>query len=304
MYGCILVPTDGSPAAQTAGDAAISLAQAVDADLHVVSVHERERWPFELTGERVEPLGTRGAQAARAIAEQAREAGVDATTTVLEDSVVHRAIIEYANTHSVDCIAMGTHGRTGVGRLVLGSVAEQTLRESPVPVLAVHEETELDSLLDPILVPTDGSEAAMAALDQAIELATITDSSLQLVSVVDVGIVAADVDTGVVYDILETAGKRALDIGVTRARKRGVSTVEATLLRGRPSQAICEYAEKRAVGCIVMGKHGPINVPQLFLGSVAERVVRHSKTPVIVTKGVADAGPVDVHSMGYRERIV
>lgn len=291
MYEQILFPTDGSDVAAAAGEAAVALARQFDADLHAIYVLERQNLPSEFESVVAEERLRIGREALDAIDEQATAADVDVTTAVLEDDgqePVHRRIIGYADEHDVDCIVMGTFGRTGIGRFVLGSVAEQTLRESPVPVMTLHEETDFDPAFDSILVPTDGSDCALAALDHAIELALATNAALHVVNVVDVGVVTGDYDAGRVLEALEEAGERALEVAIHRAEDAGVSTVEASVLSGTPHGAICDYAEGRGVDGIVMGTHGRTGIGRYILGSVTERVVRHSEVPVIATKSGAD----------------
>lgn len=285
MYDRILFPTDGSDVAAAAGEAALTLAQQFDAGLHAVYVLEGRSLPAEIESSTADERRRLGREILGEIDEQATDAGIDVTTAVLEEEGhVHSTLVDYTDGHDVDCLVMGTHGRTGIGRLVLGSVAEQTLRESPVPVVTIHEETVFDPAFDSILVPTDGSDSAQAALDHAIELALTTGAALHVVNVVDIGVVMGDVDAGLVLDTLEEAGEQAIEVAIHRAREAGVSTVEASVLSGTPYRAICDYTDERDVDCIVMGTHGRTGVGRVVLGSVTERVVRYSDVPVIATK--------------------
>ncbi|AZH25728.1 universal stress protein [Haloplanus aerogenes] len=113
----ILVATDGSEAATRAGDHAVAVAAATGARLHALTVGDDE-----------EP--------ARRLANRARETGVDASAAV-RTGHPHEAIREYAETVDADLVVLGTHGRSGVERVLLGSVAERTLRTATRPVLVV-----------------------------------------------------------------------------------------------------------------------------------------------------------------------
>lgn len=287
MYDRLLVPTDGSNVATGAGEAAVALADKFDADLHAIFVLERANLPAGFESEAGEERLRLGRAALDEIVDGAGGTDLDITTTVLENegrNPVHQTIIDYSVEHGIDLVVMGTHGRTGISRMVLGSVAEQTLRESPVPVMTIHENTTFDPDLDSVLVPTDGSDSAGAALDHAIELALATDAAIHIVNVVDIGVVTGDYDAGRVLEALNEAGERTLEVAIHRAKDAGVSTVEATVARGRPHQAITDYAEQRDVDAIVMGTHGRTGVARFILGSVTERVVRHTDVPVIATK--------------------
>ena len=285
MYDRILVPTDGSDVAETAAEAALTLANRFDADLHVVHVLDVGDLPPWVEDEDADEFATRGRDALSTVATMADEADVEVTTKFIESTEpIHRAILQYADEHDVDCIVMGTFGRTGLDRFVLGSIAEQTLRESPVPVLTVHGETTFAEDFDDILVPTDGSDSAEAAAAHAIDLALATDATLHIVHAVDPGIAWDEMNAGVVLDALEEAGKRALDAVIEDAETAGVSGIESAVVSGAPHRAITEYADDRDVDCVVMGTHGRTGIDRYLLGSVTERVVRLADAPVLALK--------------------
>jgi nucleotide-binding universal stress UspA family protein len=272
MYDTILVPTDGSDVAAAAADAAVTLARRFDAAVHALYVRESD--------------DDEGERATTAVADRAAAAGVAATMAVVDtEMAVYEHILEYADAHDADCIVMGTHGRTGLGRFFLGSVAERTLRESPVPVLTVHEDTVVDRDLDAVLVPTDGSDCAEAAAAHAVEFALATGAALHVVHVVDAGAIPAD-GSGAVLDELQRAGRDALDSVVDRAEHADVSTIRASVLTGAPYRAIVDYADAEDVDLVVMGTHGRTGVDRYLLGSVAERVVRLCDRPVLTLDDV------------------
>jgi nucleotide-binding universal stress UspA family protein len=290
MYDRILVATDGSEAAAAAGDVAVTLAEAFGADLHAVFVEETERWPFTFDEEQAAELRREGEKAVSSVADRAAETGIEATTAVLGgDDPVHRTVLAYADEHDVDCLVLGTRGRSGVGRLLIGSVTEQLLRDSTLPVVTVHEETTVEWPFEEILVPIDGSAAAHAALSEAIELAKETDATLHLIHVVDTSLITGDVDGGLVLEALEEAGKQALDIASDRVAQSAVTTVESSVVSGPPSTAIYAYADERDIDAIVMGTHGRTGVERVLLGSVAEGVIRRSEVPVVTTKATQDS---------------
>lgn len=288
MYQRLLIPTDGSDTAAAAGKAAVALAAEHDATLHAIYVHELASLPYDFD-EVPEEYRSRTHEAVEEIEAQAKTAGVDVETAVLEnDGPVHTAIIDYATEHEIDCVVMGTHGRTGVGRFVLGSVTERTLRESPIPVMGIHGDTVFQPAFESILVPTDSSDGAWAALHHATDLALATDASMYLVHAIDLGGVTGDPGSGYFLDRLEKVGQDMLDKAAIHARQAGISNVQTTLLRGSPQRVIREYAKDKDLDAIVMGTHGRTGVQRWFLGSVTERVVRRSEVPVIA---VSSRGP-------------
>lgn len=285
MYERILVPTDGSGVAASAAETAINLADRFDAQLDVVYVVETERLAY-LVDESREELTRRGTDAVSEIEQRATSAGVTTVTEVIdEDRSVHRNILEYADSQRCELIVMGTHGRTGVGRLVLGSVAEQTLRESRVPVMTVHEGTATDADLESLLVPFDGSKSGLAAVDHALDLAASTEGGVSFLNVVNHATIAgAETSAGTVIDALEEAGERIVETAAGRARKRGVNVNDTTVRIGSPFRTIVEYADRNDIDGIVMGTHGRSGIDRFLLGSVTERVIRQTDVPVIATK--------------------
>jgi nucleotide-binding universal stress UspA family protein len=282
MYDQILVPTDASDAAEKAVEGALGLATGFDASLRVIHVVELDDVPACVKSEASAEQVEHGEALLSAIADRADERGIPVTTEVIETSEpVHQEIVEYATDHDVELVVMGTHGRTGINRLVLGSVAERTLRVSPIPVLTVHEETDIVPDFETVLVPTDGSETANAAADHAIRIAAETDAALHIVHVVDLTAITDEYGSGAVLEALEEAGERAVDNVVERANEAGVRSVEASVMSGTPARAIVDYADDREIDLVVMGTHGRTGLSRYLLGSVTEKVVRLAGTPVL-----------------------
>ncbi|MFC7134965.1 MULTISPECIES: universal stress protein [Salinibaculum] len=150
MYDDILLPTDGSPGMSSVVDHAVSLAETHDATVHglyVVDTVSLADVPMETTLEGVNRALREEGEAAMEDLQQ-RADGVDVETTIIEGSP-SREIVHYAEDTSCDVVVMGTHGRDGVSRLLLGSVAERVVRSSPVPVLTIRvgdEPPDLDEM--------------------------------------------------------------------------------------------------------------------------------------------------------------
>jgi nucleotide-binding universal stress UspA family protein len=142
MYDDVLLPTDGSATAEGAVEHAVDLADRHGARLHAVFVVDLGRpnvGPGTVSGLRevVDAVREEGDEATAAVAERAREAGVEATAAVVEHERPPDAILRYARTNGADAIVMGTQGRSGLQRWLVGSVAERVVRSSPVPVMLV-----------------------------------------------------------------------------------------------------------------------------------------------------------------------
>ncbi|MFP8958030.1 universal stress protein [Natrialbaceae archaeon A-CW3] len=135
QYATVLVPTDGSDQSQQAVERAVEVAAALDATVHALSAIED---PGTLKRDQLRADAERDAkEAVDRVTAEADRAGLEATSTV-EPGVPHEKILEYVTDEDVDLIVMGTHGRTGLDHVLIGSVAERVVRTSPVPVLTVR----------------------------------------------------------------------------------------------------------------------------------------------------------------------
>jgi nucleotide-binding universal stress UspA family protein len=138
MYDAILVPTDGSDGCEPAIDTAIEMAKQYDAALHTLYVVETASFTSGLEREAMlETLVEAGHEAVDTVTSQAEVAGVESVEGSVKEGVAHRTIISYGEDHDIDLVVMGTHGRTGLGRYMLGSVTENVVRLADVPVLTV-----------------------------------------------------------------------------------------------------------------------------------------------------------------------
>ncbi|USZ69809.1 universal stress protein (plasmid) [Halorussus salilacus] len=140
MYERILVPTDGSDAVDPAIEQAIDLAETYGAELHALYVVNTGTLSVEVnTASVLDALEAEGERATREVAERAAAAGVERVRTEVVHGMTHQTILEYAEDEDVDLVVMGTHGRSGLDRYLLGSVTEKVVRKSDVPVLTVRK---------------------------------------------------------------------------------------------------------------------------------------------------------------------
>jgi nucleotide-binding universal stress UspA family protein len=141
MYDRILVPTDGSECADRAVEHALDIAGQYDAELHVLSVVDSRDVSHSapaISPEQVQQtLRDRAESVVEEVADRAEAAGVTVVTAV-EPGIPDDVVVEYAADEDCDLIVMGTHGRTGLERYLLGSVTERTVRRSSVPVLTIR----------------------------------------------------------------------------------------------------------------------------------------------------------------------
>lgn len=287
MYETILAPADGSDHARRAAAHAGALAAAFDAEVHLLTVTDIQTaaGPFSAGGvdreyrERIEDQ----ARDWLAATEEAVAADVEQQTALREGKPAE-IIAEYANEVGADMITMGTHGRSGVSRYVLGSVAERVLRLADPPVFTVGagDRTEPGEPIEDVLVPTDGSERAATAIEHGVALAGIDGGRVHAVSVLEepLGLEDADPLEGEIRALVEDEAHTATEIVAEAAEAAGLESV-VDLRRGNPAEELLAYVDEAGIDVVAMGTQGRTGLNRYLLGSTTERVVRHAPVPVV-----------------------
>lgn len=267
----ILAPTDYSACAEHSVQHAAYLADQYGAELHVLHV-------FLVQHRDEEPR-----QGAADPGPERDEAGV--VHAEMERESVPLAILEYADAHDIDLIVMGTHGRTGLEHLLLGSVAEKVVRRATQTVFTVCEGARPGRAVRRILVPLDFSEPSRLALRYASELARTYGAHLALLHVVEnvllpgiYGMEPVPVDTPEV----KARAREALQEMIREEDGSEQATFEVKV--GHAVDAIVDYAKAQEVDLIVIATHGRTGLKHFLLGSVAENVVRMAPCPVFTVK--------------------
>lgn len=232
-----------------------------------------------------EELDAQRQRATRYLDEQAeplRQAGIEVGINVLEGRP-DEAIVAAGRDHSM--IAMSTHGYSGVRRWAMGSVTDRVLHNSSVPVLVVRRPAPKDFALRKVLVPIDGSEMARRSLPEATRLVSESGGELVLYTVIPPPIGAID---GAVAAPLYTKEHEATlrDLLMTElansapnADKLHVTTV---IGEGFVAEEISDEAIRLNVDLIVMSSHGYSGWKRLALGSVTDKVMHATTTPLLV----------------------
>ncbi len=284
MFGRILVPIDFSAPSDAALDYARLLARTWDSELHLLHVTgERLTPPHAAADVHMEPNALRQIRGRFTGEDRPRRLKV----RVVERARPADAILSYARSAPADLIVMGTHGRSGLAHLVMGSVAETVVRNAPCPVLTVHEAPRGTARFARILVPTDFSGPSDAALDCARVLQLRFGASIHLLHVLEDEEAAGPF--GAEVFVTEPPEARAARLRDARERlshrlsaaDRESGQVTSEVLLGPPASTIVDYAADNVYDLIVMGTHGRTGLARLMMGSVAERVVRGAACPVI-----------------------
>jgi len=219
----------------------------------------------------------------------ANRAGLNASTE-LRDGNPATQTVRLAQELGADLIVMGTRGRTGLERLVLGSVAETVLRRAPCPVMTVPPRAPNhpgSTFFKRIVCATDFSPASEGAMRYAATLAAETDATLFLVHVLDRPGLAprperAAAGNGRPADF-ECAARAQLGRAVPQ-EVREWCQVEEVVVRGKAAEEIVRLAGQRAADLIVLGVHGRSVVDLMAFGSVAHQVTREAACPVLTVR--------------------
>jgi nucleotide-binding universal stress UspA family protein len=303
MIRSILVPLDGSPLAEQALPVALSLALHTGAALSLVQVISRpedtaisprllplveERLP-EVVRDTCSYLNDLAIELRQVAADHRQDIQIDYNVTF---GLAPAAINEYAAKTGADLIVLSTHGRSGILRLALGSVAEELLRHTQLPMIVVRPWPTSAGLGRlpvpyPILVPLDGSEIAERALPLAAELGRSFQSVLVLFRALPPPGRAPATPPG------EQLASAVAYLDEVASTLRAEGTQVRTIVRpGRTVPALLAVADELNVGLIVMTTHGHSGVRRALYGSVADALIRRSARPVLVLRpAVVARGP-------------
>lgn len=301
MYTSIVVPLDGSAFARRALPVALALARRSAAAVHLVHAFEpivrAGGGPMYDTRLRNEQRREMRTELTALAAQLSQEMTLRVDAEVLDGPVVP-TLQRYLADGSHDLVVMMTHGRGGLSRAWLGSVADGLVRHTPVPLLLVRPGAEWpNELVEPlfchVLVPLDGSAAADTVLDHAVSLSTPDATVYTLLTVVvPLPVLAhlslrpeAFADQVDVEDQLEgqrEAAQAHLTAMAAELRESGALVDTRVVTHQWPAQGILDVADEQHVDSIALSTHGRGGVSRLLLGSVADKVVRGATVPVLI----------------------
>jgi len=300
----ILLPTDFSDCADRALPYAVDVANRFEATLHlfhVVNELRPDRYEGDADRDEDGQEALRAEVEARlgALVEEDMGLGVDVESIVEPGLDVGDAVTAYAQERNVDLVVMGTQGRRGVGRLLLGNIADTVVREAPCPVMSVRKGIDLPNEKAPlfrrVLAPIDFSDASRRALAFAKQFAAAYDARLDLLFVGERRMVPTFSDTGLpgvsVVDmdpeIIENAeaALHQLDDRVGPSPE----AVHYHVRTGQASEEIVGFAQEEQIDLVVMAKRGLDGMDRFLIGSTTERVARSAPCPVLTlsSKGMS-----------------
>jgi nucleotide-binding universal stress UspA family protein len=267
----LLLASDRSEFSEGAIREAINLAKTCSSKLYVISIAEApeltefaDSYPLVA----VEKLEMATRQHLEEVKDMVEKEGVVCEIIQRRGPETYKYIVDEAAKNNVEMIIMGRRGRTGITRLMMGSVTAKTIGHAPCKVLVIPSFARIT--FEKILIATDGSIFSELASREAISIAKRTKSSLIALSV-------AKKDENL------PVAKASVDMVKKVAEKEGIK-IEALTLKGEPHEVIVGTAEKKKAGFIVVGSHGRSGIERLLMGSVTERLIGHAGCPVLVVR--------------------
>ena len=279
----VLIATDFSESSDVAVRRGIDLAQQFGSEIHFLHIVPLSQLsvlaPLESTWSRDELVHVGVSEAEKemqALTERADFGRCSVVTEVKDADFVAEGIVEYAETHDIDVIVLGTHGRRGLRRFLLGSVAEEVVRTARCSVYTCTE--QVDAVAErprEILVAADFSEHSRVGLKVARELGSFYEAPVRVLHVVPRPHYAPEY-SGAATVLIEnmpevlSAARESLEdeVAAAGAFEHGV---EIETVIGAAGHEILECAEKNGAGLIVLGSRGLSGLQHVLLGSVADR---------------------------------
>ncbi|HEX6534981.1 MAG TPA: universal stress protein [Gemmatimonadaceae bacterium] len=307
MFRSLLVPLDGSSAAEAALHGAAEIARRSRATLHLVRVHRPVRraeitelalYSDRLFADEVNYL--------RGVAARLESRWGISVSVAVEDEPVAPAIAARATAVGADLIVMTTHGRTGFRRAWIGSVADDVVRHAAVPVLLSRVSPEegasepAEQLFRDILVPLDGTAAPESIVPAALALGALADACITLLRVVEPAMVPAGASSMLLADggpspaqamdldparHESEAARRYLDDAVTRLLPRdgSVRARSVVVVHEDPAEGVLEHLRGSSHDLIAMTTRArPFS--RMIIGGMADALLRGTRLPILLRK--------------------
>jgi nucleotide-binding universal stress UspA family protein len=204
-------------------------------------------------------------------------------------------ILDFTTEKEIDLIIMATHGRSGITRWWMGSVAEKVISEATAPVLLIRSKRRktkgtVDKLesIHKILAPLDGSDIGEVALPYAEAVAANSRATINLIQIISPpGTVEANLlggpDWRKFVNAMRDAGESYLKSIAERLNGKDIKVI-CEVLTGDPADKIVEYATAQGVNLIAMSTHGRTGLSRWVLGSVADKVLHEARIPILLVR--------------------
>lgn len=285
MYKNIIVAFDGSEYSRAALIESSNLIKRHGGKIIMVHAVYFDEEEFTLAPEQREKRFELGKKLCNQMRDKvSSEFGIQVESLVCEGEPPD-VIVDIAREKKSDIISMGTHGRKGIKRLIMGSVTSKVIVNSPCDVMVVKKPcTECTGEYKSILVPFDGSEFSKKALEHACQLSKIDKAEIKVLYVIPR--YEEMIEFFKTESIKKSLAQEA-DRIINEAKKIASNhdlTADERILEGHVGEKIIETANKLKNDLIVMGSHGWKGVSKAIMGSITERVIMNASCPVLVVK--------------------
>jgi nucleotide-binding universal stress UspA family protein len=306
MFKKILVPVDGSAFAESALPTALELSRRTDAVIWLAMVNQ----PAGLIGGWEEAFQSTHIAYMESLEGKVAEVAARPASTALLDGDVADALCQEALRSDSDLIVMSTHGRGGLTRVWLGSVADAVVRQSSTPVLLVRPPEGEQPFLEVeepkirrILIPLEGSTLSEAAIEPALELGALFGASFTLLRVIEFPIMVGAYlpetlqSNQAILEEAETEARAYLE-GVRSRLDDGSRQIDTdVVVNQQPARGILNYAAANNADLVSIATHGRGGVERTLLGSTADKVIRGANTPILIVRPVRREAPALTESV-------
>ena len=295
MYERILVPLDGSELAEVALPYAEEFAGRLGSQIDLLYVSDSGKDPYRrmhrLYLQKMVDRVKRGVKKYAA----GRASGDVKINPVIVTGRPADEIVEYTEKQNVGLIVMATHGKSGIRRWSMGSVAEKVVRATTRPLALIRAkgaqpDVRAKGILKKILVPLDGSKEGESVLPYIEEIASKLQAAVSLLQVIDVGYstIAAEGYSYLLYserqmESFKQYARSYLNEVAARLKKSGMA-VDIVVRPGKAADEIVQFAEEAHTDLVAMATHGRSGVGRWVFGSVAERVLYEGNTPLLLVR--------------------
>jgi nucleotide-binding universal stress UspA family protein len=285
QIGEILIPLDGSKEAESVLPYLRDLAPKFGSHVHVLGIG---------IGRKTRRVNRLLEDYTNRIANELHAHNVKAES-VIRYGLAADKILDFTAEKEIDLIIMATHGRSGITRWWMGSVAEKVISEATAPVLLVRSKrprtvstADKPDSIHKILAPLDGSDIGEAALSYAEAIASSSRATINLVQVISPpGTVEANLlggpDWRKFVKAMHDAGENYLKSIAERLSSQNIK-VTHEVLTGEPADKIVEYAAEKGASLIAMSTHGRTGLARWVLGSVADKVLHGARIPILLVR--------------------
>lgn len=283
-YKNILLAFDDSRYSEAALVETLHYAKAHDSKVTIVHAVFFDSEEFSISPGQLEKRLKSGREACERVTETyCQEFGIKLDYLVIQGEP-HEVLPEVARKREADLIVMGTYGRKGIRRMVMGSVTSGVILDSPCDVLVVKKECEdCTGEYRRVLVPYDGSEPSTKAIERVPEIIDDGEDSLTILYVIPGYEEMEFFRTGHIRKKIQEEATRVVLEGERAAHENGMKA-NTVIEEGRAADKILQAATSLDSDLIVLGSHGWHGIDKSLLGSTTERVIAHAAVPVLVVK--------------------